>query len=153
MAQNVELQNSARQMTSEHQQLLTHFANVGRDWPSDDGLARTEIIVGFRSRLEELRDQLAAHFEAEESHGYFTEALARAPHLIHPADHLRCEHRELLAAFDRVLNEFRPAESSQASWSATRQQFELLTQKLQSHEHAENELLLDAVDDETGTVD
>lgn len=32
-------------------------------------------------------------------------------------------------------------------------QFEQLIQKLQAHEHAENELLLAAIDDETGTID
>lgn len=106
--------------------------------------------------LEQLSHQLAMHFTLEEGLGYFDDPIAAAPRLCRAAEVLRAEHEELLA-IARLLAE----ESSQlgAVHSPSQraheiaEQFRVFHDRVRDHEARENELILEALDDDLGVGD
>ena len=94
------------------------------------------------SRLETLRERLAAHFDGEEQSGLFDQIQELAPEQAHECAKLCDEHLGLL----RQLDELRAADSeARASGAWTRGVRELLAH-LAQHEATENELLTRVLD-------
>jgi hypothetical protein len=105
-----------------------------------------------------LRDQLAMHFTLEDAFGYFEDAIAEAPRLSDRAKQLHAEHEglfreicELVEYAETVLYRERPSGySQQTDLAVTFYQFHA---RFQEHETRENELILDAFDDDIGVGD
>ncbi len=106
--------------------------------------------------LAELRDQLALHFALEEAYGYFEDPVFVAPRLGEQAATLRKDHRrlylqisDLVDYVERLVFRGRPA----SAWSQVQGRFEQFHEQLQTHEARENELILQAYDDDIGVGD
>jgi hypothetical protein len=106
--------------------------------------------------LAELRDQLALHFALEEAYGYFEDPVFVAPRLSELAGELRAQHRELYLEMadlvdlvDRLSYRGRLA----GQWSRVGERFLRFHGRLQAHEGRENELILQAYDDDLGVGD
>ena len=106
--------------------------------------------------LASLRDQLAMHFALEEAFGYFDDPIRVAPRLSMAASSLREEHKTLYAKIrdlaDEVDEEDR-AGSLAMCGPRVAERFREYYALLQQHETRENELILDAYDDDIGVGD
>jgi iron-sulfur cluster repair protein YtfE (RIC family) len=93
-------------------------------------------------RLETLREQLAAHFEGEETGGLFEQIQELAPEQAHECAKLCDEHLGLLEKVD----ELRAADAttrSEPGWGA---RVRAVLEDLSRHESRENELLIRVLD-------
>jgi hypothetical protein len=106
--------------------------------------------------LERLRDQFALHFALEEAFGYFEDAISVAPRLSARADALRGEHRTLFVEICHVADEAERLLRSDGSPQTVRKialKFVAFHHQYQAHEAAENDLILEALDDDIGVGD
>lgn len=106
--------------------------------------------------LERLRDQFAIHFSLEEAFGYFEDAVAVAPRLSSRADALRGEHGALYVELCNVVEEAERVLRADNSPAAVRKialKFVAFHHQFQAHEAAENDLILEALDDDIGVGD
>jgi hypothetical protein len=107
-------------------------------------------------QLEVLRDQLALHFALEEAYGYFEEPLVASPRLSQRAEVLRSEHRDLYLLACQLVDfvgarTVHPRMQEFAGQVAAR--FESFYNQLMAHESREEELILQAYDDDIGVGD
>ncbi|MDA8745393.1 hemerythrin domain-containing protein [Rubripirellula amarantea] len=104
--------------------------------------------------LGELRDQLAFHFSLEEAYGYFDEAIETEPQLSVQAEVLRSEHTVLFETC-RAIAEASSEVSSDQKEKITKllNRFADFRNKFETHEEAELDLILNALDDDLGVGD
>jgi len=110
----------------------------------------------LRQLLGHLRDQLAMHFSLEEAFGYFEDALAVAPRLSQQAEGLRAEHNVLFEEICRLAEAAEQLTYRENSTSSVRQivyDFCDFQQRFHHHEGCENELILQALQDDIGVGD
>ncbi|NIL97130.1 MAG: hemerythrin domain-containing protein [Planctomycetales bacterium] len=105
-----------------------------------------------------LRDQLALHFALEDAYGYFEDAIAEAPRLSEAAAELHAQHDELFQEICELIEEAeqlmyheRPCGYRETTELAIR--FYRFHAEFQKHETRENELVLDAFDQDIGVGD
>lgn len=103
-----------------------------------------------------LRDQLALHFALEEAYGYFEDPVRAAPHLSDAARVLRDEHEGLYATVrdlaDDLEEQFRAGKLGACAEDVVKR-FGRYHDQLKRHEARENELILEAYDDDLGVGD
>jgi hypothetical protein len=107
----------------------------------------------FVARLQELRDQLALHFALEEAYGYFEDPLEVRISVAREAERLRKEHRRLYSQITQIADRAEMFfEEGNLTMLATSipGQFILFDATFQNHEAHENELLMMALDQDTG---
>ncbi len=103
--------------------------------------------------FSKLRDQLAMHFSLEEAFGYFEDAISSAPHLAKRAEQLRSQHLELYAALCRLVERAEQLlyhEAPAIAFSRLAEGYQEFASSLHEHERRENELILQALDDDLG---
>ncbi|MEX2114769.1 MAG: hemerythrin domain-containing protein [Pirellulales bacterium] len=106
--------------------------------------------------FEKLRDQLAMHFSLEEAYGYFEDALAVAPRLSRRADQLRSQHGELysqLCAMTDRAEQLLYHETTVAAVGQLAADYLAFCQAFHEHERRENDLILEAIDEDLGGGD
>jgi hypothetical protein len=106
--------------------------------------------------FEKLRDQLGMHFALEEAYGYFDDALLVAPRLSRKAEQLRSQHGELYADLCRLTDQAEQLlyhEASDAIVAQLAADYRTFCQQFYAHEHRENELILEAIDEDIGVGD
>ncbi len=106
--------------------------------------------------FEKLRDQLAMHFSLEEAYGYFDDALDVAPRLSRRADQLRSQHGELysqLCALTDRAEQLLYHETTDAAVSQLAADFRHFCESFHKHELSENDLILEALDEDLGGGD
>lgn len=111
---------------------------------------------GFVALLGELRDQLAIHFALEEAYGYFDDAIAEAPRLSEQAEALRAEHQVLFAIIRDLAEKAEQRTYRKSGHRLPRSitvEFLAFDGRLRQHEGRENELILQAFDDDIGVGD
>ena len=107
-------------------------------------------------QLWRLRDQLAMHFALEDAYGYFQDAILEAPRLSQQAERLHAEHDDLFLQICELIEE---AEKLMYGERPGKKQTEIAVRfyqfhaQLQEHETRENELILEAFDDDIGVGD
>lgn len=156
MNKNTVSQNAARQLQSEHADLLSELNLLQDLWPTYEEVAaagRVNALRAFQSQMQKLRDRLVAHFSTEEQGGYMADSVALEPRLLHEAKHLLLEHGELLRAFDKLVADSQSTETSTAAWADITQRFSDFMARLRRHEAAESKLVLEAVDEDLGAGD
>lgn len=106
--------------------------------------------------LVRLRDRLAMHFALEEAYGYFDDSVVADPRLSRRADKLRGEHGRLFSQLNTVvesalekLNEHSP----RYVCGRISRAFRAFHAALQRHEQQENELILEAFEQDVGVGD
>jgi predicted ribosome quality control (RQC) complex YloA/Tae2 family protein len=110
----------------------------------------------FAGMLSELRDQLALHFALEEAYGYFEDPAEVNAYVSREADRLRNEHRRLYSQISKIAERAEVfLEEGHYTLLATTipGQFILFDAALQNHENHENELLMQAIDNDIGVGD
>lgn len=91
--------------------------------------------------LNQLRAELSAHFDEEESGGCLEEAVVHVPNLMAEAGRVLSEHPSLLAELDRLLEQIGASEVSQLSLEVVKQEFAKFAKRLRTHEAAEDHIL------------
>jgi iron-sulfur cluster repair protein YtfE (RIC family) len=104
-----------------------------------------------RSSLNGLERQLREHFALEEQGGYFAEALAAAPRLSRRADALYREHAAFLERLGHLQALADAGRAPFDAWSEIELGMRELTTDLRAHEERENELILQAFEEDLGT--
>jgi iron-sulfur cluster repair protein YtfE (RIC family) len=140
-----------REIKEDHRdlwRLLDEVRHLCAEWP----LSRRRLA----NRLARLRDRLAMHFTLEEAFGYFDDPLDVAPRLARQAETLRSQHGELYLALARLADEA----DTVAHGIGTAQRLRRLAgdcrrfdKSLLAHEHLENQLILEAFDEDIGVGD
>jgi hemerythrin len=137
MAQPTSHDTPASKVLAEHQALHALLGEIERA-SADTRAADDEV----KPRLDTLRDQLAAHFEGEESGGLFEQIMEEAPEQAHECQRLCDQHTRLLERID----ELRGAKAEVRVEPAWGQAVRALLEELAEHEATENELLSRALD-------
>jgi hypothetical protein len=123
---------------------------------SNRPIALSQCCRTYVNMLLELRDQLALHFALEEAYGYFDDPIDVAPHIAHEAERLREEHRRLYSQLSRLCeNAERMLDFGEIALLAMEipERFAQFDANLNCHEHRENVLLMQALDDDIGYGD
>lgn len=103
-----------------------------------------------------LRDQLATHFSLEEFFGYFDDALDVAPRFSARADVLRAQHATLFEEICDIVEEAEKLayhETSGGAIPTIAQRYHAFHERLEAHESYENELIMDALNEDIGVGD
>ena len=98
-------------------------------------------LCDMRARLQDLRADLAQHFQQEEAGGYLEEAVTRVPQLTPQAQQLQRQHAEFLGLADTMIDDINCVETRPGAWTKLFDDFDLFAKKLLAHEQAENVLL------------
>ena len=106
-------------------------------------------------QLWRLRDQLAMHFALEDAYGYFQDAILEAPRLSQQAERLHAEHDDLFLQVCELIEEAEKLLYGEPGPKQTEiaVKFYQFHAQLQEHETRENELILEAFDDDIGVGD
>ncbi|MDH3717444.1 MAG: hemerythrin domain-containing protein [Planctomycetota bacterium] len=112
--------------------------------------ARPSIIAGF---VDDFSSHVLAHFEHEESDGYFAEITAAAPRLNGQVEQLRAQHDRFRELLDVMRQLARQGNGSDAWWCEMEVYFRDFTRAFVAHEHAENNLFQEAYDRDIGEND
>lgn len=127
--------------------LLSELLEAAEEAASSAGEgARVKTV----SKLTELAMMLPEHFAHEEEGGYLRDALALAPQLSRRAETLEREHGELTRQLEGARAETRNAAASEALWRDAGHGVRSLVEALKAHEHAENELVRQALTEDLG---
>jgi hypothetical protein len=106
--------------------------------------------------LTELRDQLAMHFALENAYGYLADVVDYAPRLCERAHAMLAEHEELFREISHLVEDaessFEGVPRSTAQRRLAWKFFEFRDHFL-DHESRENELIMDAFDEDIGVGD
>ena len=126
---------------------------------ADDATRETGRMLNHRERVEvyhAIRDQLGLHFTLEDAYGYFRDALEENPRLCSEATRLHAQHDilfEELCLICDVAECILYSESGAETPQNLVRRFIEFYNRLAAHEHAENELILSAFDDDIGVGD
>lgn len=140
------------QSAAEHGRLLAGAEAVLAEWPHDAREA-SEVRPYLVQALNELRTKLQTHFAAEETPEYLSEAVAAAPRLAIRAKELQQQHSDFLATLERVIANVCNSDVAKCRLADERELLRKLIHDLRRHEQAEDDLLLEAVDDDIGSGD
>lgn len=146
------IRETYEQSSSEHRRLLAGAESLLAGWPHDVRRA-TDVRPYLIQVLNELRSRLAAHFAAEESPEYLSDAVTAAPRLATRAKELQQQHAEFLAALERITTDIESKALDGVQLADDREVLHQLICDLRRHEQAEDDLLLEAVDDDLGSGD
>jgi len=125
----------------------TIFSDLGDVFP-----AHQDVV----ELLWRLRDQLAMHFALEDAYGYFDDAIAEAPRLSERAKVLRREHDDLFLQICELVEEAEQllyGECSIRHRALLAERYLAFHIAFHRHEALENELILQAFDDDIGVGD
>jgi iron-sulfur cluster repair protein YtfE (RIC family) len=102
--------------------------------------------------LESLLERTTGHFQDEESYGLFEDLVRRTPQRAATIRELRAEHAVLLARL-KQLRQHVQGELGPDDWQQLEQGFREFANVLCHHETRENELLIDAYEQDLGDQD
>jgi len=106
--------------------------------------------------LENYRDQLATHFALEEAFGYFDDPVDVAPHISEEVESLRSEHGDLYEAICGIVERAIDLLGESPTLAGFRDIANWLCQfdeHFQRHESRENELIMQAFNEDIGVGD
>ena len=150
---NQELYDSMERI---RRQLSVERGPVDEEQSSPDCQQLAPDCRKLAEQLANLRDQLALHFALEEAYGYFEDPVFVAPRLSNLAGSLRKDHKRLYLQINRLVDQVEQLVflgRMLAAWPRIRDRFEQFHEQLQTHEDRENELILEAYDDDLGVGD
>lgn len=140
--------DDAHTMTDDHQHLRTHMRQL------QGALAGAELSNSeAEQELRRLERELDEHFAEEELGGFFAGVLADCPQFAHRVQRLTQQHREFRAAIRILRSTCRLACGESGARSGWLAGFADFQRCFAAHEHAEQELLLDATQRDLGVGD
>jgi len=130
----------ATHLQREHRRLEQNLRRIERRWKPKRPHP-PEFLSRATQDLEELRTELARHFEEEEEGGCLEEAVAHLPTLAHEATRLEREHPQLLAQVGRLIEKLRTAPQTAKTTKGVEEEFRVIAKRLRAHEAAEDSIL------------
>lgn len=106
--------------------------------------------------LASLRDQLAMHFALENAYGYLADVVDYAPRLCDRAHAMLAEHETLFVTCSELVERVERMESGDLRGSVRRRvawEFFEFQRRFQDHESRENDLIMDAFEQDIGVGD
>ena len=134
---------------------LRELLSEGADDAAHGNLGRITV----RERVElyfAIRDQLGLHFALEDAYGYFHDAIEEQPWLAKNAKKLQSQHDILFRQLCVVVDAAECILYREYNAICVKELLEAFMEfyaRLAEHEHAENELILAAFDDDIGVGD
>ena len=146
----------ARQPLHQHEQLRIQLAKTQQGVASraNDVQRGRWVGVGRRACLRELvklEVTLLKHFRLEEEGGSLADVLQVAPHYSDRAETLLAQHATLAKELGAIRELGEICGRSPERWSELESRLASFARKLESHEHAENEISSRAFLDDIGT--
>lgn len=105
------------------------------------------------SLLNALAFHLQTHFEFEEGDGYFASLVQKAPRTAATVERLLREHREMSQEVEEMIVIAREDLAQKHDTSDLAERYRKFREKLEVHEHLENDLLQDVYTEDIGTKD
>lgn len=105
------------------------------------------------SLLNALAFHLQTHFEFEEADGYFGNLMEKAPRAVPIVERILREHREMLEEIEEMIATAKKDLNEKHDTHELSQQYAKFREKLEEHEHLENDLLQSVYTDDIGTKD
>jgi hypothetical protein len=143
-----------REIKDDHHELrqLQHHTSAMLDRLGPEEIEHKRLVHMF----SKLRDQLAMHFSLEEAYGYQEDAIDIAPHLCRRAERLQAQHFELFDEFCCLVEislQLLYHEQPRTLLSALAGGYRRFQVRFREHESQERELILEALNEDIGTVD
>lgn len=113
-------------------------------------IERREAANKLSEMMTSLQEHVRVHFHEEEEGGFFSEVTAQAPRMSDRADELKNEHVDLGAMVVELVT---IANEENELCKSLDTKFHDFSRALMQHESKENELLLDAYEDDIGSAD
>lgn len=110
-------------------------------------IARREAADKLAAMVSSLQEHVRVHFQEEEDGGFFHEIVSQAPRMSDRADELKHEHVGLAAAVVELVS---IADEENELCKSLDTRFREFSKALMHHESKENELLLDAYEEDIG---
>jgi iron-sulfur cluster repair protein YtfE (RIC family) len=127
----------SRDLTYAHASLLEDLHHLEQAVlpPSREGEAE------LHARLLWTRNHITSHFRFEEENGYMDAVRKREPHLVRAIDQLAAEHRQLSQDLDELVE---LTQTGDGVGAALRQKVQAWVERVEAHEHRENDLVQNA---------
>lgn len=135
---------TANEMQQEHQHLASLIERA------QQAVEKIASPVMCQAQLQNLRDELRRHFQLEEQGGYMQEIREKRPNWNDRIDDLLTQHAAMLSTMGELLDEADEIVRRTEQWQAN---FEKLLSALDNHEHAENQLVQEAYEQDIGSKD
>jgi len=113
-------------------------------------IERREAANKLSEMMTSLQEHVRVHFHEEEEGGLFSEVTAQAPRMSDRAEELKNEHVDLGAMVVELVT---LASEEDELCTSLDTKFHDFSKALMQHESKENELLLDAYEDDIGSAD
>lgn len=152
MSQSKRTDVLAAAFLDEHRELMGLIAET-QAWCHDVGSDDQTRFQKFANLLQNLREQLVAHFIDEEEDGYLGSALDVAPRFASQAEKLQQQHQQFLDQLDTLVARLKAADQPVNCWDETQSEFDSLIRDLRKHESAENSIMQSAFGDDLGVGD
>lgn len=103
--------------------------------------------------LGELSDELRVHFTQEETDGYFTDIVGRAPHLTDKVKELGRQHLDFLVTVRELIDLAGDSASTTEGRDRFEKSYRQFIEQFLAHEAAENDLVQEAYTTDIGSKD
>lgn len=153
MAEEKKTDAIVRETLDEHESCMKLVAEVEGclDRPAEDVEA---WVADLRQKLTRLQETLRRHFEGEEAGPLFRDLAVKHPRLSGPLAQLEAEHPVILEDIEAVLRKAGSMEdTAHFEIRELNARAQLVVARIQRHEAAENELVLEAHWSEIGVGD
>ncbi len=148
MNQNDQRHQAYLGMLREHDELRSVLGEV-----SEVTTACKASVAEVQKVITALCEHIGAHFEAEESGGYFSEAVLQAPRVSERVAALKAEHDELRKQIAGLADFVTGFDASSEHWKQLGEQVHQFSVELMHHENKENELLQEVFTEDIGSKD
>lgn len=148
------IKNIAEQLQQEHQMIgaaakkLTDLV----ERPVSPHQEQSSWLNSVRDSLLSLGSHLKTHFAFEEFGGFMEEVVGESPNASPQVERLKQDHQTILAESERLCRMARGGSPS-SDTAQLRKKILHLLERLNRHEHAENELVQRVLTDDLGTTD
>lgn len=138
-------------LLAEHQDLMHKIEQLRQFWHEVCELGIGPKCQELADRIADIREHLQQHFDSEERDGYLGPALNVAPRYSEEAEELRAQHVRLLQTLDALGARLRTGDHE--VWNNACAEIAAFVNELETHEHAENNIVQAAFNDDTGAGD
>lgn len=145
-------QDAVLDLVQEHNELNQRIDAL-REWRTQLCQLGQPRFGELGTRLRGIRELLTDHFTAEEAGGYLAAALKTAPQFARRAEELQKQHGELLADLDEMAVRLTSSPPQYENWAEACREFDEFLTRLRTHEHAENEIVQSAIENDPGNAD
>ena len=113
----------------------------------------TASVSEVQEAITSLCEHIGNHFEAEESGGYFEEAVLQAPRVSERVAALKDQHAQMREQITKMVEFVGSFQGTSDHWKELGEHVHRFSVDLMQHENKENELLQEVFTDDIGSKD